>query len=67
MGISKLAVAYKFKDFYPAIYIDIGGAFSALSGFITKNRPYAAKWINFRIKNYDYSKLDPMDVTKKKI
>jgi len=65
MGISKLSVAYKFKDFYPAIYIDIGGAFSALSGFITKNRPYAAYWTNFRIKKYDYSKLDPMDITKK--
>ena len=65
MGISKMAVAYKFKDFYPAIYIDIGGSFSALSGFITKNRPYAANWTNYRIKNYDYSKIDPMDTTKK--
>ena len=65
MGISKLAVAYKFKEYYPAIYIDIGIAFSALAGFITKNRPYAANWMNFRIKNYDYSELDPMDVTKK--
>lgn len=65
MGISKLAVAYKFKGYYPTIYIDIGIAFSALAGFITKNRPYAANWTNFRIKNYDYSKLDQMDITKK--
>ena len=65
MGISKLCVAYKFKDFHPAIYIDIGVGLSALAGFITKHRPYANNWTNFRIKNYDYSKVDPMDVTKK--
>lgn len=64
IGISKLYLAYKFKEFHPAIYIDAGGSLSALSGFITKNRPYAAHWKNFRIKNYNYSKIDPMDVTK---
>ena len=63
IGISKLYVAHKFKDFFPATYIDAGGTMSALSGFITKKRPYAGNWTNFRIKNYDYSKLDPMDVT----
>ena len=65
IGISKLVVAYKFKEFYPAIYIDIGVTFSGLAGFLTKKRPYAANWMNFRIKDYDYSKLDPMDITKK--
>jgi len=65
IGISKLYIACKFKDFHQAIYIDAGGTLSALSGFLTKKRPYAAKWTNFRIKDYDYSKLDPMDVTKK--
>jgi hypothetical protein len=64
MGISKLAVAYKFKDFYPATYIDAGCAISALAGFIKENRPYAGDWMNFRIKNYDYSRLDPMNARK---
>lgn len=65
IGISKLNIAYKFKYFYPAIYIDIGGCMSALSGFITRHRPYAANWVNFRLRNYNYSKIDQMDVTRK--
>lgn len=61
IGICKLAIAYKFKDFYPATYIDIGGLLTGLAGFLSRKRPYAFKWTNFRIKNYDYSKIDPID------
>ena len=64
MGISKMAVAYQFKEFHPAIYLDIGIAMAGLAGFLTKNRPYAAHWTNFRIRNYDYRNIDPMDVGK---
>ena len=64
MGISKLAAAYKFKNYFPAIYIDAGGSFSALAGFISKRRPYAAGWTNYRIQNYDYSNVDKMDTTE---
>ena len=38
---------------------------SGLAGFLSKTRPYAANWINFRIKNYDYSKVDPIDMGDK--
>ena len=61
IGISKLAVAHNFKKHYPAIYIDIGVIMSGLAGFLTKNRPYSADWINFRMKDYDYSGVDKMD------
>ena len=64
IGISKLAVAHNFKKHYPAIYIDIGIMMSGLAGFLTKERPYSANWLNFRMKNYDYSKVDKMDTTK---
>ena len=65
IGISKLALAYNFKNHHNAIYIDIGGTMSGLAGFLSKTRPYAANWINFRIKNYDYSKVDPIDMGDK--
>jgi len=61
IGISKLAVAHTFKKYHNAIYIDIGTAFTALAGTTTKNRPYSAGWINYKLRNYDYSKMDPMD------
>ena len=61
IGISKLAVAYKFKEYHNAIYIDAGTCLSALAGTTTKHRPYSADWINFRLRGYDYSKMDPMD------
>lgn len=64
IGISKLAVAHNFKKHYPAIYIDIGGTMSGLAGFLAKDRPYAVNWINFRLSNYDYSKVDKMDTKK---
>ena len=34
---------------------------TGLAGFLSRKRPYAFKWTNFRIKNYDYSKIDPID------
>lgn len=64
IGICKMAIAYKFKEYHNAIYLDIGGTMSGLAGFLSKHRPYAADWINFRIKDYNYSKVDPIDVTK---
>ena len=62
IGISKLYLAHKFKEFHPATYIDIGACMSGLAGFLSKTRPYANNWINYRIKNYDYSNIDKMDM-----
>lgn len=62
IGICKMVVANKFKDFYPATYIDIGGTMSGLAGFLSVTRPYASDWMNYRIKGYNYSKVDPIDM-----
>jgi hypothetical protein len=62
IGICKMVVANKFKDFYPATYIDIGGTMSGLAGFLSVTRPYAANWMNYRLRNYNYSKVDPIDM-----
>ncbi len=42
-----------------AIFIDIGCGMSGLAGTVETDRPYFGSWINYRIKNYDYSKIDP--------
>ncbi len=66
IGICKMAVASEFKKMYPAIYIDIGILMAGLAGFLSQSRPYSAGWTNYRIKGYDYSKLDQMDTQNEK-
>lgn len=66
IGICKMVVANKFKEFYPATYIDIGITMAGLAGFLSQNRPYSAGWTNYRIKNYDYSNIDQMDTNNEK-
>jgi len=59
IGISKMAMAYKFKKYKNAIFIDIGCGMSGLAGTVETDRPYFGSWTNYRIKQYDYSKIDP--------
>jgi len=59
IGISKMAMAYKFKNYKDAIFIDIGCGMSGLAGTVETDRPYFGCWNNYRIKTYDYSKIDP--------
>lgn len=61
IGISKMAVAYKFKEYKNAIFIDIGCGLSGLAGTCGTDRPYFGNWVNYRMKNYDYTGMDPMD------
>lgn len=61
IGISKLAVAHAFKKYKNAIFIDIGAGISALAGTTSIERPYFGGWINYRLKNHDYSKMDQID------
>tara|TARA_B110001452_G_scaffold250370_1_gene238557 strand:+ start:1809 stop:2669 length:861 start_codon:yes stop_codon:yes gene_type:complete len=59
IGISKMALVHQFKKYSNAIFIDIGCGMSGLAGTVETTRPYLGSWINFRIKDYDYSKVDP--------
>ena len=61
IGIAKMAIAHKFKDYKNAIFIDIGCGMSGLSGTCSTERPYFGSWINFRLRNYNYNNIDPMD------
>jgi|TARA_B110000093_G_scaffold177889_1_gene215582 hypothetical protein len=59
IGISKMAIAHKFKNYKDAIFIDIGCGMSGLAGSVETDRPYFGSWNNYRIKTFDYSKIDP--------
>ena len=59
IGISKMAIAHTFKHYKNAIFIDIGCGMSGLAGTVETDRPYFGGWINYRMKNYDYSNVDP--------
>ena len=58
IGHVKSAVLHRFKQYKNAVYIDVGSGIDALSGCINIQRPYAGDWTNFRIQDYDYSKID---------
>jgi len=61
IGISKLALAHRFKKYSNSVFLDVGCGVSALAGCTSLERPYYGAWTNFRIKNHDYRGIDPMD------
>lgn len=61
IGIAKMAIAWQFKNYKDAVFIDIGCGMSALAGTCGIDRPYFGGWKNYRITNYDYGKMDAMD------
>ena len=62
IGISKLAIAYRFKELQPtALFIDVGCGISALAGTTSVERPYFGSWMNYRLRRWDYSDVDPID------
>lgn len=61
IGIAKLAVMHRFTEASNAVFIDVGAGISALAGCVSDGRPYYADWINYRLADFDYSKIDIMD------
>lgn len=61
IGISKLAFAYRFKELSTAQFIDVGCGISALAGTTSVQRPYFGSWTNFRLRNWNYEAIDPID------
>lgn len=61
IGISKLAVIHKLKNYKNAVYIDVGCGISALAGTTSLERPYFGGWVNYKLEDYDYSQIDQMD------
>ncbi|MCX6800002.1 MAG: hypothetical protein NT091_02565, partial [Candidatus Falkowbacteria bacterium] len=57
-GSAKLGFLSELKEYKDAIYIDIGCGMDALAGIVCQDRPYFASWVNYRLKAYDYGKVD---------
>jgi len=60
VGHVKNALAHRLRKHRNAVYVDVGGGIDMLAGIIDYERPYAAGWINHRIRGYDYSGVDFM-------
>jgi len=60
IGHVKSGLYHHFKTYKNAIYIDVGIYIDAIAGLIDYKRPYAAGWINYKIKNFDYKKIDDL-------
>jgi len=58
IGHAKTGISYTFKQFRNAVYLDIGAGIDAIAGCYEPDRPFGKQWINYRIKNYDYSDID---------
>ena len=57
----RLELDHHFKTMKNAVFIDIGCGMSALAGTTSIERPYFGSWINYRLNNYNYSNMDPID------
>lgn len=58
VGHVKSGLIHHLPKFKKAIYLDVGAGIDGIAGLLDHARPYAMGWVNHRLKNYDYSKLD---------
>ena len=58
IGHAQQALLHRMKKYKDAVYIVVGSGIDALAGVQDNSRPYMGDWINFKIKDYDYSKID---------
>ena len=62
IGIAKMVVLPRLAKAGKAVFFDAGAGISALAGLVNKERQYFAGWTNFRLKDYNYSQVDQMDL-----
>jgi hypothetical protein len=63
IGHAKSAILHRFKKYTNAVFMDVGAGIDMIAGCININRPYAGDWTNYRLDNYDYSKIDYLKYT----
>lgn len=63
MAHAKTAALWQLKNYSDAIFIDVGTGIDAIAGCVNQERPQFADWVNYRIKEYDYSGIDQLDYT----
>lgn len=58
VGHVKSALLHRLKKHKNAVFLDVGSSIDALAGIIDHKRPYFGGWANYRVKNFDYARLD---------
>lgn len=58
IGHVKSGLTHRLKQYHNAVYLDVGSGIDAIAGCIEIERPFMGNWINYRLKDYDYSKID---------
>jgi hypothetical protein len=58
IGHSKSAILHRFKKYTNAIFMDVGAGIDMIAGSINNTRPYAGSWVNYRLRDYNYSNID---------
>jgi len=63
IGHVKSGLLHRLKEEKNATFYDVGSGIDALAGIIDCYRPYMGAWTNYKISNYDYSKIDFLQYT----
>ena len=58
IGHIKSGLLHRMKKYKNAIFYDVGSGIDALAGIVDFERPYMGGWTNYRLKNFDYSRID---------
>jgi len=61
IGHVKSALLHRLKKYKQAVYVDVGGAIDAIAGIMNVRRLHMAKWVNYQLKDFDYSNIDFMN------
>ena len=64
VGHVKSGLIHHLPKIKNAIYLDVGAGIDALAGLIDPDRPFAAGWINHRMKDYNYNNIDLLQYNK---
>ena len=58
IGHAQQALLHRMKKYNDAVYIVVGSMICAYAGVQDNTRPYCGDWMNFKLKDYDYSNID---------
>lgn len=58
IGHVKSGLLHRLKKYKNAIFYDVGSGIDALAGIVDFNRPYMGAWTNYRLRDFDYGKID---------
>jgi hypothetical protein len=58
IGHAQQALLHRMKYYTDALFVVVGSGICAYAGVQDNRRPYAAGWINYQLKDYDYTKID---------